>query len=177
VLVVPGTGGVGLFALQLARRASANVTTVIRSAANEQLVRGHGAQTVFVGSTADAGRDAKYDLILESLGGESLGAALGMLRADGTVVSFGQTAGGSTTFASNTFYATGGATLYGFILFYEAAKIPIAADLEFLAGLVAAGDLVTNIDATLPFANITDGISMRADRKLTGKIIVTFPDR
>jgi NADPH:quinone reductase-like Zn-dependent oxidoreductase len=176
VLVVPGTGGVGLFALQLARRAGATVTTVIRNAANDVLVRGHGAHTVVVGTTADAGHETKYDLILESLGGESLGAALGMLRPDGTVVSFGQTVHASTTFASADFYATGGATLYGFILFHEAQKVPVTADLEHLAALVEAGELAATIDATLSFDRITDAVSLRSERGLPGKIVVTLRD-
>jgi NADPH:quinone reductase-like Zn-dependent oxidoreductase len=173
---LPGTGGVGLFALQLARRAGATVTTVIRNAANDVLVRGHGAHTVVVGTTADAGHETKYDLILESLGGESLGAALSMLRPEGTVVSFGQTVHSSTTFASDVFYATGGATLYGFILFHEAEKVPVVADLEHLAALVGAGELTATIDATLPFDRIADAVSLRSERGLPGKIVVTLRD-
>jgi len=174
VLVVPGTGGVGLFALQLAKRAGANVTTVIRSADNTLLVRKHGAATVVVGPTADAGRDRKYNLILESLGGDSLGAAMAMLEVDGTVVSFGQTSGASTTFATDIFYATGGATLYGFILFHEAEKEPVARDLEQLAQLVATGELATSIDATLPFEQFGAAVEVRAERKLCGKVVVAL---
>ena len=86
VLIVPGTGGVGLFALQLAKRAGARVATVIRSERNEALVRAYGAETVVVGPTADAAPHGPYDLILDSLGGDSLAAALGMVATDGTVV-------------------------------------------------------------------------------------------
>jgi NADPH:quinone reductase-like Zn-dependent oxidoreductase len=174
VLVVPGTGGVGLFALQLARRAGARVATVIRAEKNVALVRERGAAEVFVGPTAEAAATRKYDLILDSLGGESLGAALALLAPDGTVVNFGQTAGASTTFASDVFYATGGATLYGFIVFHEAAKDPVARDLEQLARLVAAGELVAHIDATLPFAQFTAAASARANQQLTGKVVVTL---
>jgi NADPH:quinone reductase-like Zn-dependent oxidoreductase len=175
VLVVPGTGGVGLFALTLAQRAGARVSAVIRSAQNEGLARERGAADVIVGSTADAGSDGRrYDLILESLGAESLGSALAMLAPDGTVVSFGQTAGAATTFAADVFYATGGATLYGFIVFHEAKKEPVARDLEELAQLVAAGHLPTNIDATLPFDDFTAAVSARADRGLRGKVVVTL---
>ena len=174
VLLVPGTGGVGMFALQLARRAEADVATVIRSPQNEALVRGLGAGTVFIGAGAGAAGDRTFDLIVDSLGGDSLGAALSMLAADGTVVSFGQTAGATTTFAADVFYATGGATLYGFIVFHDAAREPVAHDLELLASLVAAGELATSIDATLPFEQITAAISTRADRQLPGKVVVTL---
>ncbi len=174
VLIVPGTGGVGLFALQLAKSAGAHVTTVIRSQTNTELVRRHGADDVVVGPTADAGKGRKYHLITESLGGDSLGSALAMLEPDGTVVSFGQTAGASTTFAADIFYATGGAKLYGFIIFHEAQKEPVAGDLEYLANLVAAGKLKTSIDATLPFEQFTDAVSTRSTRNLAGKVVVTL---
>ncbi len=174
VLIVPGTGGVGLFALQLAKRAGAHVTTVIRSQSNAALVREHGADAVIIGPTSDASNQGPYDLIVESLGGDSLGAALGMVAAEGTVVSFGQTAGPTTTFAADVFYATGGATLYGFIIFHEVRKDPAVHDLEQLAALVAAGELATSIDATLPFAQFAAAISVRAEHKLSGKVVVTL---
>jgi NADPH2:quinone reductase len=126
------------------------------------------------GSTAAASGHGPYDLILDSLGGDSLGASLGMVAADGTVVSFGQTAGATTTFAADAFYAVGGATLYGFIIFHEARKEPIAQDLEQLAALVAAGELATDIGATLPFDEFIAAVSARTDRKLTGKVVVTL---
>jgi NADPH:quinone reductase-like Zn-dependent oxidoreductase len=174
VLIVPGTGGVGLFALQLAKTAGAHVTTVIRSETNAELVRRYGADNIVVGATADAGKGRKYHLITESLGGESLGAALAMLEPEGTVVSFGQTAGASTTFAADVFYATGGAKLYGFIIFHEAQKELVAGDLEHLADLVAAGELKTSIDATLPFEQFTDAVSARSAGNFAGKVVVTL---
>ncbi len=174
VLIVPGTGGVGLFGVQLAHAAGAQVSAVVRNAEHTELLRRLGASNVIVGSTADAGGDATYDLILESLGGDSLGAALSMLAPDGAVVNFGQTIAGRTTFASNEFYSTGGATLHGFIIFHDAEKTPVGADLETLAGRVAAGTLATSIDATLPFDELIAAISARSERKLTGKIVVTL---
>jgi NADPH:quinone reductase-like Zn-dependent oxidoreductase len=175
VLIVPGTGGVGLFALQLAKRGGARVSAVIRSAKNEALVRGLGAESVYVGAGAAAAGAATFDVIVESLGGDSLGAALAMLAPDGAVVSFGQTAGATTTFAADVFYATGGATLHGFIIFHDAEKAPVADDLELLATLVGGGEVKTNIDAIVPFVQFTEAISTRTDRALSGKVVVTVP--
>jgi NADPH2:quinone reductase len=174
VLIVPGSGGVGLFALQLANRDGARVTSVIRSASREALVRDHGASEVIVGTTADAQSSGPYDLILESLGGDSLGAALGMLAKGGEVVHFGATVGTETTFPARIFYSTGGTSLYGFYAFYEVAKDPMASDLEFLAGLVKTGQLRTKIDASETFANFIEAFSARSDRGLAGKIVVTL---
>jgi len=175
VLVVPGSGGVGLFALQLAMRDGARVTAVVRSAKREALVRDHGASRVIVGITADAKDNGPYDVILESLGGDSLGAALGMLAPDGTVVHFGATVGTETTFPASTFYSTGGTSLYGFYAFHEVAKAPMTSDLNYLADLVRTSQLRTNIDASETFANFIEAFSARGERGLAGKIVVTLP--
>lgn len=175
VLVSPGTGGVGLFALQLAARAGADVTALIRNAEREALVRASGAARVIVGTAAGAAVHAPYDLIVDSLGGNELGALLEQLAFEGTAVNFGPTTGEVTTFNSRTFMATGGATLYGFYIFPDAAARPVADDLNGLAQSIAQGDLATNIDATLSFADFERAFTARSDRALPGKIVVRLP--
>lgn len=174
VLVAPATGGVGLFALQLARLRGAHVTAVIRDDGDRARIEQAGADQIVVGSTADAKAGGPYDLILESLGGESLGAALASLAPDGTVVHFGQTLSPQSTFNSAAFYATGGASLYGFILFHEAARDPVGRDLGILARLVGAGRLHTQIDATYPLTDIAAAAAALRDRRVTGKIALTI---
>lgn len=173
VLIVPGTGGVGLFATQLASMHGAHVTAVVRNAAHAGLLENSGAEVVVTGATRDARALGPYDVILESLGGESLSDALGAVAPDGVVVSFGNTVGTEVTFDSRTFYLTGGATLYGFIIFHEARRDPIARDLERLAELVRERRLVTHIDATFPFDGIADALAALRERRVSGKVVVT----
>jgi NADPH2:quinone reductase len=60
---------------------------------------------------------APYDLVLESVGGQCLAAALSTLAKDGVCVSLGGSASHEVTCDIRQFRQTGRTTLYGFILF------------------------------------------------------------
>jgi NADPH2:quinone reductase len=173
-LVVPGTGGVGLFAVQLGGLMGARVSAVIRDAGDVALLESIGAHDVIVGTTNDAQTHGPFDVILESLGGDSRGAAMACVASDGVVVSFGQTIAPQATFTSAKFYATGGASLYGFYLFHEARHEPVGADLERLAALVERGALRTHVEATYSAERFNEAVAALRERRVTGKIIVRF---
>ena len=87
VLITGSTGGVGLFAHQLARLSGASVVGLVRSAHNEMLVREAGADEVIVGDDLEPARAyGPYHLIIESLGGKTLASALSLLATRGTCV-------------------------------------------------------------------------------------------
>ncbi len=81
VLVTGATGGVGDFAVQLARLAGAHVTATARRADQVAALRALGAHDVTVGDEIPA--SPKYDLILDSVGGRTLGTALSALARSG----------------------------------------------------------------------------------------------
>src|SRR3954469_16984333 len=83
VAVLGAGGGVGTFAVQLARAAGARVVAVARPWAGD-LLRGLGAE-VFV--DVDGAPLSEVDLMFDLIGGETLHRACGMLRAGATVVS------------------------------------------------------------------------------------------
>ena len=87
VLVTGATGGVGDFAVQLARLAGAHVTASVRRADQVPTVRQLGAHDVVVGDTIAA--SPKYDVIIESVGGKTLGTALAALQRGGVCVTLG----------------------------------------------------------------------------------------
>jgi NADPH:quinone reductase-like Zn-dependent oxidoreductase len=174
-LISPGTGGTGLFAIQLAARDGARVTASARRADAEPQLRAAGAHAVAIGEPAALRDHAPFDVVIESLGGAALATALTALAPDGIVVHFGQTLSGETTFANNAFYAVGGARLYGFILFHEAETHPIGADLRFLAELVARGELATNIETTIAFDDFVSAFERKTTAGRAGKIVVTLP--
>lgn len=174
VLVVPGTGGVGSFAIQLAHLGGAHVAAVIRNARASARLQEDGADDVIVGSAADARTRAPFDVVLESLGGDSLGAALSCVAPDGVVVTFGQTVAGEATINASKLYATGGASLYGFYLFHEARRDPVGRDLERLADFVRKKQLRTHIDAEFDAANIEEAVAALRERRVAGKVVVRF---
>ena len=83
VLVTGATGGVGDFAVQLARLAGAHVTASARRADQAAALRQLGAHEVVVGDDIPA--TPKHDLVLESVGGRTLGTALAALERGGVV--------------------------------------------------------------------------------------------
>jgi NADPH2:quinone reductase len=81
-------------------------------------------------------------LILDSLGGSALVAALGMLQPGGTRVTFGVSDAAQATFESHDFFATGGSRLYGLTLFHELMSVERAGiGLALLADLIAAKEV------------------------------------
>jgi NADPH:quinone reductase len=173
VLITGASGGVGLFACRLARMSGARVVGVMRQADREPLVREAGAHEVVTGDDASAAREhGPYDLILESVGGDALANALTMLATGGTCVSFGVSAARETTFDVRSFYLTGGATLYGFILFHEILARPAGAGLARLLRLVAEGSLQPRIELEAPWTEIGEVAGRLIDRDYAGKAVL-----
>jgi NADPH2:quinone reductase len=173
VLITGASGGVGLFACRLARMAGARVVGLIRQADHEAVVREAGAHEVLTGNDASAAREhGPYDLVLESLGGEVLANTLTMLAPGGSCVSFGVSAGAESIFDVRSFYLTGGATLYGFILFYEVLARPASEGLRRLLRLVAEEALQPHIELEATWEEIGDVAGRLVDRDYAGKAVL-----
>ena len=173
VLITGASGGVGLFACRLARMAGAHVVGLIRSADREALVREAGAHAVVAGNDVSAAREhGPYDLMLESVGGEVLAGTLAMLATGGTCVSLGVSAGAESTFDVRSFYFTGGATLYGFFIFYEVLARPASEGLVRLLRLVTEGTLQPHIELEVPWEEIGDVAERLVDRDYAGKAVL-----
>ena len=173
VLVTGASGGAGHFAVQLARMAGAKVVGLVRRAEQESLIREAGAHEVAVGEGASAAEEyGPYHLILESVGGRVLGEALSMLAPGGTCVTFGVSAAPETTFDIRSFFGTGAATLYGFILFHEVLANPASEGLTRLAGLIAEGRLKPHIGLEASWEEIGETAGKLLDRSYTGKAVL-----
>ena len=87
VLILGASGGVGLFAVQFARWKGAHVLGTT-STANVEFVRSLGAETVIdYTSTAVEQVVHDVDLVVDTVGGKALEAALSTLKRGGTIVS------------------------------------------------------------------------------------------
>jgi NADPH:quinone reductase-like Zn-dependent oxidoreductase len=174
VLTTGATGGVGDFALQIARLSGARVVAQVRRAEQEGFVREAGADEVAVGDglAAVAGGYGPFDLIIDSVGGQTLAAAMGMLTEGGVCVSLGTTAGNQVTFDASTFYLTGRAVLYGFILFDELGNEPASIGLERLVRLVASGKLTPRISVEASWERVAEVAQELTERKYPGKAVL-----
>jgi NADPH:quinone reductase len=172
VLVTGATGGVGDFAVQLARLGGAHVTASARRADQAPALRQLGAHEVTVGD--DIPPSPKYDLVVESVGGRTLGTALAALERGGVCVTLGVSASAEVTFDARTFFATGRTRLYGFYLFTELGNEPASIGLRRLADLVAAGQLAPHISVERPWTEIAQVATDLLARKYPAKAVLTL---
>jgi NADPH:quinone reductase len=148
---------VGHLAVELAREAGAFVVASVRRHEREKHARAAGAHEVVIGDEPSAAsRFGPFDLIIESVGGASLAAAFKMIAPAGICVLLGVSSGSEVTFDAATFMRTGGARLYGFILFHELPHRPAAQGLARLVAMVAEGRLNPQIELEAPFNQIAE---------------------
>lgn len=175
VLVTGASGGVGDFAIQLARLSGASVTASIRRAEQVAFVERAGATHVALGESV--GQAAKpfgpFDVIVESVGAQTLGEAMTLLAERGICVSIGVSAGQQTTFDANAYYSIGGNSLYGMFLFDELKWVETGAHgLARLVQLVAQGKLTPAISVEAPFSELPRLAQQLQDRAYPGKAVL-----
>ena len=171
VLVTGASGGVGRIAVQLAHMAGAHVTGVSASPERARGLTDLGADEVIHELTAEG---SKFDVIVEGVGGASLGAALQRIEIDGTIVSFASSDPTPTEFPARAFFrGAPGSRLYGLFVFHELDKRGGAGIwLSRLTALVAAGDLDPQIDVEVSWREAGDAIRALTDRQIAGKAVL-----
>jgi len=170
VLVTGASGGVGRLAVQLAARAGAHVTAVSRNAERARGLRELGAAEVVF----DLDADGDFDAILEGVGGESLGAAIGCVGGRGTIVSYASSDASDVAFPARTLFGRApGALLRGLFVFEEIERTGTASgDLTRLARLVDAGDLDCQIDMQSSWREPGAAIDALLERRIAGKAVL-----
>jgi NADPH2:quinone reductase len=170
VLVTGAAGGVGRFAIQLAHRAGAHVTAVVRNAERGDGLRELGADELITELEPDG---EPFDVLLESVGGASLAAALTRVAPDGTVVSFGNSSSEATTFNVSRFYNIGAPLLYGLRVWDELDRKHTAVrDLTLLTTELAAGRLDTHIGLVASWREPEEALAALRDRRVAGKAVL-----
>jgi NADPH:quinone reductase-like Zn-dependent oxidoreductase len=173
VLIIGASGGVGSYAVQLAKSFGAEVTGVC-STAKLDLVRSLGAEHV-VDYTRDDFADGthRYDLILDIAGNPSPTRLRRALTPKGTAVIVGGEAGGSLTGGLDRQVRAKALSLFvGQRLTGMLCK-ERAVDLERLGELIEAGQVTPSIGRTFPLAQAADAMRLLDDGKARGKIAIT----
>ncbi|GHO94292.1 oxidoreductase [Reticulibacter mediterranei] len=173
VLITGSTGGVGLFAHQLAKLSGAYVVGTARRAQNAALVREAGADEVIVGDDlAPAQAYGPYHLVIESLGGKTLATALSLLAPGSTCVTIGWSAAAEATINVMNLVRTGRTTLYGLNGGTELESHRISEYLARLVQLVAKQQLRTPIEVEASWHDIGEVAQRLLQRQFTGKAVL-----
>jgi NADPH:quinone reductase-like Zn-dependent oxidoreductase len=174
VLINGASGGVGTYAVQIAKAMGARVTGV-SSTRNIELVRGLGADEMidYTQSNFTQG-DARYDVILDNVGNHGLLDLRRVLKPGGRVVMIG--GGGPDDDPWLEFFIEIAKGLILSAAFEERFMFFVAefkrVDFEFLAGLMAEGKLTTEIDRTYPLAETTEALKYLETGRARGKVIL-----
>ena len=172
VLVIGASGGVGSFAVQLARAAGATVTGVC-SAAKVELVRGLGAEQVLDYARDDfADGTRHYDLILDIGGNPSLTRLRRALTPTGTAVIVGGEGAGSLTGLGRQLRAVIVSPFVRQRLTMLAAR-ERATDLERLRELIEAGSVTPSVDRTYPLEEAAEAMRHLVAGDVRGKVAIT----
>ncbi len=173
VAITGANGGVGRFAIQIARASGAHVTAIVTGPDRSFGLRELGADEIEVG-LRPGGVD--FDLILESVGGPSLAAALERVAPEGTVVTFGNSSGQPTEFEPRTFYRRGAPTMRGFFVTWELLEGRIgSAELARLASMLEEGRLRVDIQLVKPLEDAATAVGALLERRVAGKVVLTVP--
>ena len=172
VLVTGATGGVGLFAVQLAHLSGACVTAAIRKPEHAALVEDFGADHVLTGDLGEASPMGPYHLVMDAIGGPASVAALSHLRARGICVVYGKAHASTEIIVESKPPMNGGARLHGFFLFEELAAEPACEGLRRLLALVKTRSLRPHVEVEEPWTEVATVARSLLDRDYIGKAVL-----
>lgn len=174
VLVNGASGGVGTFAVQIARSLGAHVTGVCRTR-NVDLVRSLGADEVVDYTRADFTEGGeRYDAILDLIGNHPVSAYRRILNADGVYVAASGSPGGAL-FGPLPYIARAAVASLrpGSRQVKVLSASPNAQDLTELTRLFDAGELEPTIDRTFDLTQAADALAHQLAGHARGKTVVT----
>ena len=170
VLVLGAAGGVGSYAVQVARHRGADVTGVC-SAAKRDFVSGLGATRVAAYEEEAIGDLGRFDVIIDTGGSRRLGELRSALTPRGTLMIVGGEGGGSWFGMGRQACAV---ALSPFVSQRLAMMVNSenAADLAELTALVVAGDVVPQVERTFGLEETATAIDHLVAGDVLGKVVV-----
>lgn len=171
VLVIGASGGVGSYAVQLAKALGAEVTGVA-GPAKQDLVRTLGADHAIDHSREDfAQGTGHYDLIVDIAGNPALGRLRKALAPKGTAVIVGGEGTGRWLGMGRQFRAVALSPFIGQHL-AMLGSVQRATDLQELAGFIESGAVRPHLEKSFPLAQVPQAMEHLVAGKARGKIAI-----
>ena len=174
VVVIGAAGGVGSFAVQIAKASGARVTGVC-STSKADLVRSLGAGDVIDYTHDEVGcNGARYDVVIDTAGNRPLSLLRRAMTPRGTLVLVGGEHGGGRVLGG--FDRQLGAPLVSMFVGQRLRGLVAkerAEDLEAMTRLIESGDVTPVIDRTYALSDAPDAIRYLAEGHAAGKVVVT----
>jgi len=178
IFIQAGASGVGLAAIQLAKKMGAKVITTVGSQAKAEFVKSLGADIVLNHRTDDILQVIKVsqpNVALDCVGGRLMGQCLEYMAFGGRWIMIASLAGGDTTVNLETVWRKRlrliGSTLRSRT---SAEKGRIMSAIEQYLPLFAAGKLVTHIHAVFPMQEVETAHAILRRAENIGKVVLTL---
>ncbi len=173
VLVNGASGGVGTFAVQIAKALGASVSGVC-STPNVEMVKSFGAERVFDYSQEDFTKSGqRYDLVFDTQLNHSLAEYRAVLNPGGVLLAVGAGTGPVGPALRRLLGKMLASRLVGPRYKFFIASIKVA-DLEVLKELLVARQVTPVIDRQFPFSQVPDAVRYLIKGHSRGKIVVTM---
>lgn len=174
VLVIGASGGVGTFAVQIAKAFGAEVTGVC-STAKMDVVKAVGADHVVDYTTDDIADGVhRYDVILDIGGNRRLSHLRRALTPKGRLVLVGGESVGRWTGGIGRLLLANLLSVYGAQKLVTFIASENAADLRVLRDLIESGQVAPAIDRTYPLRDTAAAVRYVQDGRACGKVVVTI---
>jgi NADPH:quinone reductase-like Zn-dependent oxidoreductase len=173
VLIVGASGGVGSYAVQLAKAFGAEVTGVATTAKMD-FVRSLGADDAIDYTREDfADGTRRWDLIIDTGGRRSLADLRRALTPKGTLVIVGGEGGGSWLGGFDRNLRSGLVSIFVSQRLTMLASKELGEDFDVLRELIEAGKVTPVIDRTYPLIEAPDAIRYVVEGHARGKVVIT----
>jgi NADPH:quinone reductase-like Zn-dependent oxidoreductase len=163
VLIIGASGGIGTYAVQIAKAFGAEVTGVC-STRNLDLVRSIGADHVIDYTQEDFSQnEGHYDLIIDIVANRPMSEYMRALAPKGKYV--------AVAFNPRSMFARGGDKKAGPLTVKSSV-----ADLVYLKGLIEAGKVKPVIDRRYPLSEVAEALRYYGERHSRGKVVISIGD-
>lgn len=186
VFISGGAGGVGTFAIQIAKRLGAEVATTALPR-GDALVRRLGADVV-IDYTRERFEEFlhDYDAAFDLLGGDNLARSFSVVKRGGTLVSIagmpepetarrdlGRGSALAALFWAASFGTRRTAVRHG-VRYRYLFMHPSGSDLEAIAALIDAKKIEVVIDQIFPFAKVKEALAYLEGGRAKGKVVISM---